>query len=117
MTTDLHLKLTNVDNYPLTDSTYLTRIVEHLAVFLGTKPTPTDLLGTTPYIITYPTPNGTLGHTVFLPIEESFIAIETWPEDKRATLVIVSCKEFDEITACELIRSYFFEPSMEGVIP
>lgn len=51
-----------------------------------------------PQVWRYPTLDGKggVGETVFLPITESFIAIDAWSDFKGAYVVICSCKPFLE---------------------
>jgi len=51
---------------------------------------------TAPSVFTYPVDGkGGNGQTVFLPITESFLALDTWADHDGAYLFICSCKPFD----------------------
>ncbi len=60
----------------------------------------TDAIGMTkvydPACWTYPVAGkGGVGNTICAPMTESFIALDTWPENNGAYLLIVSCKPFN----------------------
>lgn len=55
-----------------------------------------------PVIFRYPTPmgQGGVGETVFLPIAESFIAVDAWPALGGGYMFVNSCREF----TCRALR-------------
>jgi len=68
------------------------------------------LLGIDPLILTYRTRDGEgdKGVTIFVPMIESFIALDSWPEEKEAVLVIASCKPYDSQVVLDFIQGHFF---------
>jgi S-adenosylmethionine/arginine decarboxylase-like enzyme len=61
-----------------------------------------------PYQWTYPTEEGKggFGMTMVLPITESFIALDTWPDHKGAYLMICSCRPFDVHKIKKVLKVY-----------
>lgn len=60
----------------------------------------TDAMGMTaagaPQIFTYPIDGkGGTGQTIFLPITESFLIVDTWPDHDGAYLFVSSCRSYD----------------------
>lgn len=49
-----------------------------------------------PAVCSYPLANGKggVGHTIFLPITESFLVVDTWSDHNGAFLFLCSCKPF-----------------------
>lgn len=49
-----------------------------------------------PAVCSYPLANGKggVGHTIFLPITESFLVVDTWSDHNGAFLFVCSCKPF-----------------------
>jgi len=52
------------------------------------------------------------GHTIVLPITESFLALDTWPDHDGAYLFICSCKEFIHIKVDVTAREFGLECSV-----
>lgn len=61
-----------------------------------------------PMVWTYPTADGAggQGDTMFLPITESFLALDTWPDHDGAYLVVCSCRTFLPAALREFCRKY-----------
>jgi hypothetical protein len=49
-----------------------------------------------PVVCSYPLPNGAggVGHSIFVPITESFVVLDTWSDHNGAYLFVCSCKPF-----------------------
>ena len=56
----------------------------------------------------YPTQGskGGVGITIVQPLTESAVLVDTWPEHKGAYVRISSCKDFDHVTARDMIERY-----------
>lgn len=59
-----------------------------------------------PAIYSYPNGDGQggNGHSLFQPLTESFIALDTWTDHDGAYLFICSCKPFDRQPVFEVVR-------------
>lgn len=60
-----------------------------------------------PAVWTYPLQGkGGTGQTIVLPITESFLALDTWPDHQGAYLFVCSCKAFN-LAAVESVAELF----------
>lgn len=59
-------------------------------------------------VCSYPLPNGKggIGHSIFLPITESFLVLDTWSDHNGAFLFICSCKSFGLFAIEEVAKEY-----------
>ena len=56
---------------------------------------------------------GGVGVTIFQPIAQSYIAIDTYPEYCHANLHIYSCKKYNHNEVLEFVRKFFKECQIE----
>ena len=55
----------------------------------------------------YPTQGkGGVGITIVQPLTESAVLVDTWPEHKGAYVRVSSCKDFDHVTARDMLERY-----------
>lgn len=65
-----------------------------------------------PAVWTYPVDGkGGSGQTIVLPITESFLALDTWPDHSGAYLFVCSCRPFDVGVIDEVARSFAMTPA------
>lgn len=63
---------------------------------------------------TYPVDGkGGCGQTIVLPITESFLALDTWPDHRGAYLFICSCKPFDHARVQACAEAFGLAPGVE----
>lgn len=69
----------------------------------------------TPAVWTYPVNGkGGVGQTIVLPITESFLALDTWPDHRGAYLFVCSCRPFDRFVVDRTARSWGMAPQCNG---
>lgn len=78
----------------------------------------TDAIGMYPVygakVWTYPVDGkGGQGQTIVLPITESFLALDTWPDHRGAYLFICSCKPFDRTRVQACAETFGLVPGVE----
>ena len=103
----LDIDLTQADSKQIGDPRLCAMVLNKLAIFIDMKP-----VGS-PIIYCYPLDHsgGGVGVTVFQPIAESYIAMDTYPEKRHANFHIYSCKEFNDAQVMVFIKKHF-----EGII-
>lgn len=57
---------------------------------------------------------GGTGQTFMLPITESFLALDTWPDHGGAYLFVCSCKPFDGAVIDNVAREFALTPAANG---
>jgi hypothetical protein len=68
-----------------------------------------------PVVFTYPIDGkGGTGQSLFLPITESFLALDTWDDHDGAYLFVCSCRPFDRAVIDAAARQYGLEPARNG---
>lgn len=69
----------------------------------------------TPACWTYPVNGkGGQGQTLVLPITESFLALDTWPDHRGAYLFVCSCQPFDSAVIDQTAKLWGLSPSANG---
>lgn len=61
-----------------------------------------------PAVCSYPLQNGKggVGYTIFLPITESFLVVDTWSDHNGAFLFVCSCRSFSLQAVDDIAREY-----------
>ncbi len=54
------------------------------------------------------------GYDAFVPLIDSGISLYVWSNSKFLSLIIYTCKEFDEIIALEFVKSFFKTTKIES---
>jgi S-adenosylmethionine/arginine decarboxylase-like enzyme len=60
-----------------------------------------------PKVWSYPVNGkGGVGQTIVMPITESFLALDTWPDHRGSYLFVCSCRNFDEDEIAAVAHSF-----------
>jgi hypothetical protein len=68
-----------------------------------------------PVVFTYPlNDKGGTGQTVFLPITESFLALDTWPDHHGAYLFVCSCRPYFSADIDRVAAEFGLKPARDN---